>query len=175
MRFWVKIGLFLCSYFPLFVILCIKNWFDLYLTILLSFVLIYSCIWILIIKYTKQNTKESYHILDVENKTKESLTYIIPYLIAFSNFDFHMWGDWASLMLLLLILFVICIKSELLFINPILSLFDYRIYRLTVQKLHIQNNTIEGDILLLSQNTLKKDMIIYVKDIDNDVRLEVRK
>lgn len=100
MRFRVKTGLFLSSYLPLFLILATKNWFNLYATGLFIFIAFYSCIWFLIIWVVKKETTDSFRIIRVENKTKDALNYLVPYIISFIGFDLNRWQDLAALFIL---------------------------------------------------------------------------
>ncbi len=175
MRLWVKVGLFLSSYLPLFLILVIKNWFNIYMTILIAIIsLICLLIWISIIKISKKGTAEAYKVLKSEDKTKESLNYLIPYIISFIGFDLNKWQDWGALIILLTILFVVYLNSDLLYINPILSFFRYKIFSVEVYKPVIGSEGTKFEILLLTKkNRIKRDEELIVKDIDEGIFLEV--
>ena len=174
MKLWVKIGLFLSSYLPLFLILAIKNWFDYRIMLILIVVSIYSLVWIVIIYKSKKGTSESYRVIKADNKSQESLNYIIPYIISFIGFDLNKWQDWSALGILLLMLFMIYLNSELLYINPMLSLFHYRIYSVKVCKPVIGCEDTVSEILLISKkDRIKKNDVITIKDIDGNVMLGV--
>jgi cellulose synthase/poly-beta-1,6-N-acetylglucosamine synthase-like glycosyltransferase len=175
MRLWVKVGLFLSSYLPLFLILVIKNWFNLYLTIFITIIsIICLFIWIAIINISKKGTAESFKVLKAEEKTKESLNYLIPYIISFIGFDLNKWQDWSALVILLAILFVVYLNSDLLYINPLLSFFKYKIYNVEVCKPTMNCEETKAEILLITEkNRIKKDDEITVKDIDEGIVLEV--
>lgn len=174
MKLWVKIGLFLSSYLPLFLILAIKNWFDSRMVLILIFVSMYSLVWIIIINNSKEGTSESYRVIKAKDKSHESLNYIIPYIISFIGFDLNKWQDWSALGILLLMLFMIYLNSELLYINPMLSLFNYRIYSVKVCKPVIGCEETVSEILLISnKDRIKKNEDITIKDIDGNVMLEV--
>lgn len=73
MRLWVKVVLFLSSYLPLFLILTIKNWYNLYITLIFIIVCAYSLlVWVFIM--SKKGTVESYKVLKAENKTQERIS-----------------------------------------------------------------------------------------------------
>lgn len=174
MRIWVKIGLFLSSYIPLFLILFIKNWFNLYLTILFIFVTIYSLVWIILLNILKKDTSESFTVIKSKNKTKESLEYLIPYIISFIGFDFSKWQDWSSLFILLTILLVVYLNSDLIYTNPMLSFFKFKLFQIEICKPVIDCEKTKSNILLLTKkNTLKTGEKITVKDIDGTLFLEV--
>lgn len=174
MKLWVKIGLFLSSYLPLFLILAIKNWFDSHMVLILIFVSVYSLVWIIIINNSKKGTSESYRVIKVRDKSHESLNYIIPYIISFIGFDLNKWQDWSALGILLLMLFMIYLNSELLYINPMLSFFHYRIYGVKVCKPIIGCKETVSEILLITKkDRIKNNDDITVKDIDGNVMLGV--
>ena len=134
MRSWVKLGLFLSSYLPLFLIFAVRNWPNCLANFILVFVIIYSLVWAAIIWITKKTTLESYKVLKVDNKAKDALSYLIPYIISFASFDLAKWQDIGSLFILLAIVFVISMHSELIYINPMLYIFKYRVYDVEVCK-----------------------------------------
>ncbi len=174
MRFWVKVGLFLSSYFPLFLILAVKNWFNCYMMLVLIIVSMYSLVWVGIISISKKETAESYKVLKVENRTQESLNYLIPYIISFIGFNLNKWQDWAALGILLLILFVVYLNSDLLYVNPMLLFFKYKIYKIEVCKPITGCEDTRSEILIITnrKNHIKRDERITVKDIDRGIVLE---
>jgi hypothetical protein len=135
MRFWVKIGLFLSAYLPLFLILAIKNWYSVTATLIVICVAIYSSVWFLVIWIRKKETSDSFRVFSVENKSKDALTYLVPYIISFIGFEMNKWQDLTALFVLLLILFIVYVNSDLLYINPLLALFNYQVYGVEVGKI----------------------------------------
>jgi len=131
MKFWVKIFLFLSSYIPLFLIFIIRNYSNIWVT---SFFvgLIFLCIfiWILIFSISRKQTyRGGQKVIKIESKMNESLNYLTPYLVAFLALDMTKWQDCLSILILLLILLVICLNSDLLYINPLLLFFKYKFYK----------------------------------------------
>ena len=175
MKFWVKIGLFLSAYLPLFVILAIKNLFNQYATIILLFAALYSFIWFLTVWIVQKNTVESFKVVKAENKTKDSLSYLVPYIISFVGFDLSRWQDISALSILLLILFAVYVNSDLLYINPILSFFNYRVYDVEVSKIAAGCDDSRWDITLLTKRSIKSDEVIRVWDVSDNVFLEMKK
>jgi len=174
MRLWVKLGLFLSSYLPLFLILMIKNWPNLITIGIFVFVVVYSSVWIAVIWSSERGTAEYYKVLKAEDKTKESLNYLVPYIISFIGFDLSKWQDWSALGILLLILFVVSFNSDLLYINPLLSIFKYRVYSIEVCKPALGCEETKAEILLITKkDSIKKSINLLVKDIDKNVYLEV--
>ena len=81
MKLWIKGGLFLSAYLTLFLILMIKNWYNPITVAVFLGVLLYSFVWFLLIWYIQKSTSESFSVIKVEDKTKESLAYLVPYII----------------------------------------------------------------------------------------------
>jgi hypothetical protein len=171
MSLWIKIGLFLSAYSPLFLILTIKNYP--YINLIPFFLIIigYSMIvWGLILYDSKKSTKEFYKVLNVENKTHESLSYLAPYIVAFLSFDFTKWQDITILFIFLLIIFVAFLNSDLIYINPILMFFKRKIYRVEVCKSQIECEKTKREIILISKESkIEIGSNIHANDIDKGV------
>ena len=174
MKFWVKFGLFLSSYLPLFLILAIKNWYNFALNVILAFVIIYSLVWFIIIWLANKTTTESYKVVRFDDKAKDALSYVIPYIISFISFDPNKWQDVSSIVILLTIIFVISKDTDIIYINPILYFIKYRIYDVEVCKHYFNCEETKSRIVLLTKNKIKKDLFINIRDIDGNVMLEVK-
>jgi len=175
MKLWVKLGLFLSSYLPLFLIFAIKNWYNLALVIVLIFVIIYNLVWFVIYWLANKTTIESYKVLRADNKTRDVLSYLIPYIVSFIGLDLTKWQDITSLIILLAILFVVSLDSDLNYINPILYFLNYRIYDVEVRKPYQYCENDIGRIVLITKKKIKRDQTICVRDLDGNVMLEVLK
>ena len=168
MRLWVKLGLFFSSYLPLFLILAIRNWYNFYAIGILVFATVYSFVWILLFFAANKGTAEKYKLLKIENKTQESLNYLVPYIISFIGFDLTNWQDLGSLFIMLLILAKIYLNSNLLYINPILLFFNYKIYQAKISSVSSQYNNSVSEILLITKENIKVNNDLILKDVDTD-------
>jgi len=175
MRSWVKLGLFLSSYLPLFLIFAVRNWPNCLANFILVFVIIYSLVWAAIIWITKKTTLESYKVLKVDNKAKDALSYLIPYIISFASFDLAKWQDIGSLFILLAIVFVISMHSELIYINPMLYIFKYRVYDVEVCKPYLGCENSINKIVLIANREIKKNTNINIRDLEGNIMLDVVK
>lgn len=173
MRFWVKLGLFLSAYLPLFLILAIKNWYDVTATNILLIVCLYSFIWFLIIWVRKKETTDLFKVVRVENKSKDALTYLVPYIISFISFDMTKWQDLTALFILLVLLFAVYVNSDLLYINPLLALFSYQIYQVEVRKVASGSDVKKWDITVLSSEKIKADADVKICELSDNVFLGV--
>ena len=68
MRFLVKVGLFISAYLPLFLILSVKNWYNVYLIILFVIISLYIFVWFLIFFIVKKQTYHNYVVMQTEYK-----------------------------------------------------------------------------------------------------------
>ncbi len=170
-RLLVKIGLFLSAYLPLFLILAIKNWYDVKATAILLFVILYSFIWFLMIWIVKKETTDSFKVVSVENKSKDALTYLVPYIIAFIGFDMNKWQDLLALFVLMIILFAVYVNSDLLYINPLLALFSYQVYQVEVKKIAAGCDDNKWDITVITSDKMKIGDDIKVRDLSDNVFL----
>lgn len=172
MRFWAKMVLFLSAYFPLFLILTIKNYPNINLVIILLFIMAFSLfVWGLILMDSRKSPGEYYKILNVENKTHESLNYLAPYLVAFLNFDLTKWQDITVLLIFLLIIFVVYMSSDLIYTNPILSFVKCKIYRVKVCKSNDCESSQKTILLLSKISKFELNEKIRLKSIDKGVFL----
>ncbi len=175
MKLWIKGGLFLSAYLPLFLILMIKNWYNPITVAVFLGVLLYSFVWFLLIWYIQKSTSESFSVIKVEDKTKELLAYLVPYIISFITINFSDLRDTISLGVLLVILFVVYINSDLLFVNPLLSFFYFKIYAAEVCKTTVGCEDVTNTITLITKRTIKPRDDILVWDISENVVLEREK
>ena len=175
MKLKIKFILFLSSYFPLFLILMVKNWFNLWFTlIVLAIGVLCVLTWIIVFHMAKRRTAEKYVVLRTENRTKDSLNYIIPYIISFMNIDLRQWQDLTGLTILLLILFAVYVNSNLIYINPVFSIFKYKIYYAEVKKPYMKS--MQQEVMVITKNNrLPKSREITLKEIDKEVFMEVIK
>jgi hypothetical protein len=173
MKFLVKIGLFLSAYIFLFLILTIKNYPILNLWPFLGLIVGYCMIiWALVLIDTKSDGGDYYNVLKVDNRTHESLNYLAPYLVAFLNFDLTKGQDLAVLMLFLFLIFVVYLKSDLIYTNPILALLGVNIFRIEVCEYpNICEETKKSILVLSKDDKIRKGRINGFREIDVNVFL----
>ena len=129
MRLWVKVCLFLSAYSPLFLIIAVRYYSDWFALALFGLVVIASVIsWGAILYIAKRRTKEHFKAVSSENRAKDALNYIIPYVISFIGFDFSIFVDIVAFGILMLVIFIIYVESSLIYVNPLLSLFGKRMF-----------------------------------------------
>jgi len=167
------IGLFLSSYLPLFLILAIKNWPDRITLGALAVVVMCSFLWWVLLNYSKGTTAESFRIIKIRDKMKESLTYLFPYIIAFLPLDVTLIQDWIALIVLLFFVYLVYRSSDLVYVNPILLLFSYTIYEMEVYKPSLGEKESAQIIMLISKKEITNHrMEVSAYKLDENVFLE---
>jgi len=130
-RRWVLWALFLSSYTPLFFLVAIRSigTSDV-LTIISGILTIGGLIGTgLFLFAVRRKTLGSYDLIDVENRDPDvaayAATYLLPFLTVFSG----TWQDLVSLAAFVIILGIVYVRSRLIYVNPLLSLLGYRLWR----------------------------------------------
>jgi hypothetical protein len=153
----------------------VKNWYNPITTAIFFGVVLYSFVWFVIVWFVQKATSESFSVTKIEDKTKDSLAYLIPYIISFIAINFSDYRDVLSLGILLLILFVVYINSDLLFVNPLLSFLKFKIYSAEVCKKTAGCEDTVSIITLITKRNIKPKDDILVWDISDNVVLEREK
>ncbi|MFD1569907.1 hypothetical protein [Halorubrum laminariae] len=139
-RGWVKVGLFLSSYIPLWLAMAVKAhditytvygvqfpWISLLFVLmtLISGIVLREAITIRKQKEPKFRDIESY-------KSRHDLltSYLIPYIFPFVSLDYALWENWVIFTLFFFVLGAIQIRSAHLHVNPILAVMGYDIYEI---------------------------------------------
>ncbi|CAM4449472.1 hypothetical protein [Vibrio agarivorans] len=67
-------------------------------------------------------------VIAAKSRSSEVVNYTIPYMISFVAFDLGKWQDIVSLFLFLSVLCLLSVRSQSVFINPILAALGYGLY-----------------------------------------------
>lgn len=106
---------------------------------------------------TKKSNGELVKIVELENKNNESISYISTYIVPFIFQDTNNFFDIASIFIVLIIIFFIYTKSNMIVINPILSI-THTLYQIDYNK----------------KNQTKKALLITKKkDLENGQELKI--
>lgn len=176
--------LFVTSYIPLFVLICLKqisknidylNWggvswlssftflqkFGLStFFILVSLFGLWGCIRIFANLKKDVNNGENVVVTDVKNKNNESIGYIATYIVPFLFQNFDTWYECIALLFLLIIIYRIYINSNLLLINPLLS-FKYSIFEI---EFDIKGKKRNG-LVIVESKFIQEDTTIKIYEI----------
>lgn len=132
LREYVKLFLFLSSYAPLFMVLAIKNYSHAYFVALMITIVIISFAFLFYsLRKASKMSGEFQKIKEMEDKSGQFLEYIIAYIIPFLGFSFNSIPDILSLFIIFVMIGVLYIRSDLIYMNPILNFMGYNLYKVS--------------------------------------------
>lgn len=73
-------------------------------------------------------------IKEAKHCSKDLIEYSVPYVISFFSVDFGKWQDVAALLIFMGLLFLLALKTQTLFINPILAICGYQLYEVEFEE-----------------------------------------
>jgi hypothetical protein len=182
-----SIAIFISGYTPLFLIMIIKditglNWYTYQfssatlgfenITFPIGFLMtnssvvwglvVVSVISLLMLRYVLKNiTSNPFEITITKAKSRSSevVNYTIPYMISFVAFDLSKWQDLLSLIIFLGILCLLSIRSQSIFINPILAALGYGLYDCS----YTENGKAKECVMLSPKDLTINDLVEYKK------------
>ena len=182
-----SIAIFISGYTPLFLIMIIKNikelmwhefifaspvlgfasikipyWLVLNNPVIVLSLIIISVLSLFLLKYILRNISENsfdIKIVKAKSRSSEVVNYTIPYMISFVAFDLGKWQDITSLILFLSVLCLLSIRSQSIFINPILAAVGYGLYDCT----YIEGNKNKECVMLSKTDLLENSDETYKK------------
>jgi len=127
----LSVLLFLSSYSPVFVILALKSYGDSCPIYFLSLFLLISGLVgvVLFLLIALRHTPYSATVVDVEARDSDLAGYLVTYLLPFLGIAASGWRDVLAVALFFAIVAIVYVNSRMIYINPILSLFGYHLYR----------------------------------------------
>ena len=167
-RIFTSILLFVSAYSPLFLILAVKD-FDFDKTahfkhpVAVYIMLGLTALSVVLLFVTVRNIKRGnmpVTVKSVQNRSVDLINYTIPYILSFFGFDLSKWEDIISLGIFLLILLLLTIKTNSVFLNPILALVGYGLYDIKYQFDGKEKSTIA-----ISKYTLHKGDRFYIRSL----------
>ena len=182
-----SIAIFISGYTPLFLIMIIKditglNWYTYQfssatlgfenITFPIGFLMtnssvvwglvVVSVISLLMLRYVLKNiTSNPFEITITKAKSRSSevVNYTIPYMISFVAFDLSKWQHLLSLIIFLGILCLLSIRSQSIFINPILAALGYGLYDCS----YTENEKAKECVMLSPKDLAINDVVEYKK------------
>lgn len=172
-----SIAIFISGYTPLFLIMVIKDikdlvwytntfsqpilglsqfqlpyWINFTNPLIVLSIVVIAIFSLFMLKYVLSNVSENpfdIEIKQAKSRSSEVVNYTIPYMISFVAFDLSKWQDLLSLLIFLSILCLLSIRSQSIFINPILAALGYGLYDCK----YLENGR-EKECVMLSKNDL---------------------
>lgn len=167
LRPWIKICLFLVSYFPLFVIMAVLH-YD-------HNIILYSIMGVSIIGFTglgitfyvlNRVSGEYKEATKIEPASKINFQYFLAYIIPFITIDIDSTRQLVAYSILFIFIGILYVKTELIYVNPTLVMFGYKLL-----KIHSNNES----IMLITKNDLDHALENPVVTIGSDLYYERRK
>lgn len=185
-----SISIFFSGYAPLFLIMAIKDvsgfvWYEkqftesvfgmerlvfpYFLTVnnpgVVIGLLAISILTVLMLWYVVKNIADNVfpiEIVSAKSRSSEVVNYTIPYMISFVAFDLSKWQDLVSLVVFLSLLCLLSIRSQSIFINPILAAAGYGLYDCQ----YAEHGTVK-DCVMLSKEDIKEKQGVSFKKLTN--------
>jgi len=192
-----KILLFFSAYTPLFVLLLLKlcsqisQWFQnlpsdnsiqpflflfpteqvliLFLILMAIIILPNIVLWLIIKDARKTNNSQSVKISQIKEMNHIYIGYLMSYIIPFLSFSFTDLFDIIAIILLLCLVCFIYINSNLLYVNVMLSIFRYNLFKIT----DFEDN--EYRVMTKNKNLVREDelRIAPISDSSEKFYLEI--
>lgn len=161
-----RILLFLSSYFPLSVIFFVLYFHRNFLTGLI--ILLVSALGVvslfLYLLLAKKLTPITVKLVTVQRRDGEAMSYIVTYLIPFLSIPSSDWQQSLSLIIFFIVLGVLYVNSNMIHINPMLNLFGYHLYEISVDDGSVRS--------IVTRRRLRRNADIRVVEIGEDIYLE---
>ena len=185
----VPICFFLSSYMPLFLILSIKEikkhfdylhfggfnregFYNFFKFFLFPSIFIFLSVIALIGTYftIKHLIKDSVNgkyvtIKTCKNNSSDFITYFSSYLFPLFFQNFQDWIDIFAVSMFIFFIFRVYLKSTIMMINPILSIFNYRVYEISF----ISEDKIERTGSVLTKTILEENELSKIYQFGNQV------
>lgn len=163
-----RLLLFLSSYFPLslifFVVLVQDHW-----RIAIAVLAIGSggLLWMLVYLRTAQKLGPiPVTIVAFQRRDAEAMAYIVTYIIPFLVIPFHGWKEGIALAIFFVVLGILYVNSNMIHINPMLNLFGYHLYEISVEDGGVHS--------LLARRTIRHRESVTVVKLGDEILLEKR-
>lgn len=164
LRLWIKVCLFFSAYSPLFIIMILRSTENLWVILIgLAVIFIGNAIWLKSISLARKKTIRQTKVQLAENRTSESLSYIVGYVFGLVNFNFDRFLDIISVGVLIFVLYTIYINSDLIFVNPIMNLFGYKLFKAQTDK--------NERIIILSKSDILPGDKVELQDLSSGIYL----
>jgi hypothetical protein len=164
----MRVRLFLSSYFPLFLIVGAlffpKNvWLagGVVLVGLLSLVEGWRYL-----RYCQRKHQRSFaKVKDYQRRDNEAMTYIASYIVPFATFNLDLGPQIFALCVFVGVLLIIYVSSNMIYVNPMLNLFGFHLYEVTLEQS-------DHSYYYVTRKRLKREDTIRYVYVSDEVLLE---
>lgn len=161
-RIWIKICLFLVSYFPLFIIMSILHYdhvFIPYVGIVFS-IIGFGGFFITLRVYNKIQG-ERRDATDIKSEGIVNFQYFLAYIIPFVAMDIDQTRQLLAYLVLFIFIGILYVKTDLIYVNPTLTILGFNLLRFKTEyedAMLITRNNVEK---ALSNNVIPMDRGLY--------------
>src|ERR1700730_16342521 len=162
--------LFLSSYFPLaliFFVLYIVQYPVWAIAILALGLAGVSVLLLYFLRFVPRLGSFQEKITGMQRRDADVMSYIASYLIPFVAIPFGGWQQTVALLVFIGVLGIVYVNSNMIQVNPMLNLFGYHLYEITVEKSQVPHSFITHNRAALGQT-------IHIIDIGDGIFLEKR-
>lgn len=151
-RLWLSLVIFISAYAPLSLLFCIRDfdaqtlWFKHPFFVYSSLVMAIVSVAFLFVAMGSIRGQFPVTIKQLSLRSNDLVNYSIPYLVSFFGVDFGKWQDVTALTLFMALLFLLTLKTQSIFINPILALLGWGLYEVEFEE---SNKTKKGVFLAI--------------------------
>jgi hypothetical protein len=139
-RLWLSFVIFVSAYAPLAILFAIRDfctqskWFNHPTFVYASLVAAATSAVLLLFTMRSVRGQFPVKVNRVSLRSNDLVNYSIPYLITFFSVDFGKWQDVAALGFFLALLFLLTLKTQSIFINPVLALRGWGLYEVEFEE-----------------------------------------
>ena len=105
-------------------------------------------------------------IAGFQKRDAEAMAYIVTYIIPFMVIPLHEWKEGISLTIFFVVLGILYVNSNLIHINPMLNLFGYHLYEITLEDGGVHS--------LVARRSIRHRETVNVVKIGDEIFLEKR-
>ncbi len=177
-RLFTSVLLVISAYSPLFVILIVKD-FDFENTrcfnhpyvimVIFSLVVLSNALLCVCIHLFNKGNKEV-KVTSTKKRSIDLINYTIPYIIPFVGVDLSTWGDIISLIIFLSMMMILTIRSQSVFMNPVLLMIGYNLY-----DIEYLFNGKSDHATVLSKHKLDTGNLCHIISVSEDLDLHLVK
>ena len=120
----------------------------------------------IVIIYFQKNTngakKIPSKVVKIKQEKEVSLIFFATYILPLVTIDINCFNEFLGFAIILILMFILCWKTELWYTNPILVILGYKIYTIKCEKSISEERVV-------SRDNIKVDDYIEKKNITNEV------
>ncbi|CAJ1831173.1 hypothetical protein [Aeromonas hydrophila] len=182
-KLWVELLIFLCSYYPLFLILFIRDinkdtigipigvveWEHKVSFLAITMITISSCTTLLtgyIIRSLLTSTEGAcvIKLTEVNAVRGDMINYTLPFLIGLFAFDYKTWQSIISLIVFLSFMFAFSRNERIILLNPMFLLLGVRLYNIKYKKIGQPNAEFSSSALCMGSARQSEKKVRFLEN-----------